>query len=76
MSCVHCVKVTVRLRRMMGIMMPETCCDRSLIISIELDASCWFSLFSISSALGQQIYSAYSLFDCVLFRWRDLVLQL
>ena len=27
---------------MMGIMMPETCRDRSLIISIELVASCWF----------------------------------
>jgi len=27
---------------MMGIMMPETCWDRSLIINIELVASCWF----------------------------------
>ena len=26
----------------MGIMMPETCCDRSLIINIRLVASCWF----------------------------------
>ena len=31
---------------MMGIMMPETCWDRSLIINIELVASCWFSLFT------------------------------
>jgi len=29
---------------MMGIMMPETCWDRSLIINIGLVASCWFSL--------------------------------
>jgi len=27
---------------MMGIMMPETCWDRSLIINIGLAASCWF----------------------------------
>ena len=27
---------------MMGIMMPETCCDRSLIINIGLFACCWF----------------------------------
>ena len=27
---------------MMGIMMPETCWDRSLIINIRLVASCWF----------------------------------
>ena len=27
---------------MMGIMMPKTCWDRSLIINIELVASCWF----------------------------------
>ena len=27
---------------MMGIMMPETCWDRSLIINIWLVASCWF----------------------------------
>jgi len=27
---------------MMDIMMPETCCDRSLIINIGLVASCWF----------------------------------
>jgi len=27
---------------MMGIMMPETCWDRSLIINIGLIASCWF----------------------------------
>jgi len=27
---------------MMGIMMPETCLDRSLIINIGLVASCWF----------------------------------
>ena len=26
----------------MGIMMPETCCDRSLIINIRLVATCWF----------------------------------
>ena len=27
---------------MMGIMMPETCWDRSLVINIGLVASCWF----------------------------------
>ena len=27
---------------MMGIMMPETCWDKSLIINIKLVASCWF----------------------------------
>ena len=27
---------------MMGIMMSETCCDKSLIINIRLVASCWF----------------------------------
>ena len=32
---------------MMGIMMPETCWNRNLIINIELDASCWFSLFTL-----------------------------
>jgi len=32
---------------MMGIMMPETYWDRSLIINIELFASCWFSLFTL-----------------------------
>jgi hypothetical protein len=32
----------------MGIMMPETCWDRSLIIKIRLVASCWFlSLFTL-----------------------------
>ena len=79
-SCVHCVKVTVRLQHRtdnfhtvhtacvptphnhsqhnqcrtlyavvhslvllkMGIMMPETCRDTSLIIYIGLVASCWF----------------------------------
>jgi len=30
---------------MMGIMMPETCWDRSLIINIGLVASCWFISF-------------------------------
>ena len=35
---------------MMGIMMPETCCDRSLLINIGLVASCWFiSLFTVGS---------------------------
>ena len=28
---------------MMGIMMPETCCDRRVIINIWLVASCWFT---------------------------------
>jgi uncharacterized membrane protein YqaE (UPF0057 family) len=31
---------------MMGIMMPETCWDKSLIINIRLVASCWFPLSS------------------------------
>jgi len=34
---------------MMGIMMPETCWDRSLLINIRLVASCWFSLFTLRS---------------------------
>ena len=34
---------------MMGIMMPETCWDRSLIINIKLVASCWFSFFTLRS---------------------------
>ena len=32
---------------MIGIMMPESCWDRSLIINIELVASCSFSLFKL-----------------------------
>jgi len=32
---------------MMGIMMPETCWDRSLIINIELVASCWLLSLSL-----------------------------
>jgi len=33
---------------MMGILVPETCWDRSLIINMELVASCWFfSLFTV-----------------------------
>ena len=36
-QAVRTVKVTV-----MGIMMPETCWDKSLIINIRLVASCWF----------------------------------
>jgi len=34
---------------MMGIMMPETCWDGSLIINIQLVASYWFSLFALCS---------------------------
>jgi len=34
---------------MMGIMIPKTCWDRSLMINIELVASCWFSLFTLHS---------------------------
>jgi len=35
---------------MMGVMVPETCWDRSLIINIRLVASCWFfSLFTLVS---------------------------
>jgi len=33
---------------MMGVMMPETCVDKSLIINIRLVASCWsLSLFTL-----------------------------
>ena len=32
---------------MMGIMLPETCWNRSLIINIEFVACCWFSLFAL-----------------------------
>jgi len=32
---------------MMGIMMPETCWDRSLIVNIILVASCWFLSFTL-----------------------------
>ena len=43
---------------MMGIMMPETCWDRSLIINIRLFASCWFlSLcLSLSVCLSLSLY--------------------
>jgi len=34
---------------MMGIMMPETCQDRRLMINIELVASCWFPSFTLCS---------------------------
>ena len=34
--------VHTRVLLMMGIMMPEICCDKSLIINIRLVASCWF----------------------------------
>jgi len=34
-----------------GIMMPETCCDRSLIINIGLVASCGLSLFTLCSMM-------------------------
>ena len=41
---------------MMGIMMPKTCCDKSLIINIRLVASCWFlSLHPKSSPLSHPI---------------------
>ena len=36
---------------MMGIIMSETCWDRSLIINIELVASCWFSLLTLNQIL-------------------------
>ena len=36
-AVIHCLVLLV-----MGIMMPETCWDRSLIINMELVASCWF----------------------------------
>ena len=39
----------------MGIMMPETCCDRSLILNIRLVASCWFlSLYAKFMVHGQK----------------------
>ena len=43
--CVHCesyCSTHTLVLLMMGIMMPETCWDRSLIINIRLVASCWF----------------------------------
>ena len=42
---------------MMGVMLPETCWDRSLIINIGLVASCWF-------------ISLHPLFDALLFEVR------
>ena len=47
---------------MMGIMMPETCWDRSLIINIEFVASCWFSLFTL--CFGQFLSPSSGVFHC------------
>ena len=44
-SCVHCedyAAVHTLVLLMVGIMMSETCWDKSLIINIRLVASCWF----------------------------------
>jgi len=45
---------------MMGIMMPETCIDRSLIINIRLAASCWFH--SLHSCLLSCCFLTYKYF--------------
>jgi len=55
---------------MMGIMMPDTCWDRSLLINIELVASCWFSLHLIyfvnfSTFLSEGMRMSYLDESCV-----------
>jgi len=52
---------------MMGIMMPETCWGRSLILNIELVASCWFSLFTSSfpSGLSHSGFPTVGLYACL-----------
>ena len=47
-SAEHHMRQCTLVLLMMGIMMPETCWDKSLIISIRLVPSCWFfSLFTL-----------------------------
>jgi len=41
----------------MGMMMPETCWDRSLIINIELVASCWFLYLRLNPLTPNDHYS-------------------
>jgi len=49
----------------MGIMMPETCCDRSLIINIRLVASCWFlSSTYVHDAPSQEPKTLKSFVSC------------
>jgi len=47
---------------MMGVMMPETCWDRSLIINIESVASCWFSLFTLCNDLCRILWFHFCVF--------------
>ena len=43
----------------MGILMPETCWDRSLIISIGLVASCWFFSLHPRTRLRSKLFNKY-----------------
>ena len=58
---------------MMGIMMPETCWDRSLIKHIGLVASCWFSLFTFLHIFSKYIlissFVEICRFGSVLLKW-------
>jgi len=54
---------------MMGIKMPETCCDKSLIINIRLVASCWFlslhpTCNRLSLAMPIPVFESLSLSFC------------
>jgi len=78
-SCVHCVKYTVRLTALMiGIMMPETCWDRSLIINSWLVGSCWFlCLHDARSQEPRTIINFYIVASsCILISRHDHVLYL
>ena len=48
---------------MMGIMMPETCCDKSLIINIRLVASCWF--LSLHPTFMMHGHTSLKLVSCI-----------
>jgi hypothetical protein len=67
---------------MMGIMMPETCWDRSLLINIRLVVSCWFlSLHTTTfcgSRLKPKIISSklYSLWRALLTAYSSALLTL
>ena len=53
---------------MMGMMMPETCWDKSLIINIRLVASCWFlslhPMFMMHGHKSPKLWRWYSSIPC------------
>ena len=67
---------------MMGIMMPETCWDRSLIVNIRLVVSCWFlslhptfmmhghkSLKFVGNKFGNPAFSVMEMKPVAVFSW-------